>query len=125
MGNVIDIGTDIIEIERIRSGHKRYGAAFLERIFTPGEMEYCHRFSDPHPHIAVRFAAKEAVIKAITTLWNKPISWHNISIHNLPSGKPEVVFGLPIAEALKEYKILITLSHSREYATATAILIKQ
>jgi holo-[acyl-carrier protein] synthase len=122
---VISIGTDIIEIERIRSSLLRYKEKFLKRIFTPHEKAYCEKFKDPYPHFAVRFAGKEAIIKALSAVWQHPISWDHIEIQNLPQGMPQVFFLPPLDEYFSDFYMLITLSHCKMYATATALLCQK
>ena len=62
--NVLGVGTDLIEVERVRSSLEQHGDRFLEKVFTPVEREYCQGMADPAPHLAARFAAKEAIAKA-------------------------------------------------------------
>ncbi|NGX62394.1 MAG: Holo-[acyl-carrier-protein] synthase, partial [Chlamydiae bacterium] len=84
------VGTDIIEVSRIRIALERHGDRFLERIFTEKERAYSKRASDPIPHLAGRFAAKEAIVKALGTGIGKEVSWQEVEILNDPLGKPEV-----------------------------------
>lgn len=64
---IVGIGTDIVEISRIKNAVAKWGERFLRKIFTENEISYCYKKKDPFPHLAVRFAAKEAVIKALST----------------------------------------------------------
>jgi holo-[acyl-carrier protein] synthase len=82
------IGTDIVEIYRIKDAVEKWGERFLKKIFTENEIAYCNKKKDPYPHLAVRFAAKEAVIKASSLLRDKRLAFHDIEILNEPSGKP-------------------------------------
>ncbi len=109
------LGIDIIEIKRIRSIAKER-KSFLSRVFTDEEIRYCQRKKDIWQHFAVRFAAKEAVWKAL----GKPgLRLKNISVKNLPSGKPEVILGGKINK-----NIYLSLSHCENYAVAQAITVK-
>jgi len=118
------IGTDIIEIERIRKAVERYGHRFLNRIYTHREQEYCLAHRDSAPRLAGRFAAKEAVLKAIGTGLRTEISWLDIEIINNHDGKPEVVLSDHLKELLsfdQNSSIEISISHCHAYATAFAI----
>ncbi len=122
MKEVLGIGTDIIEIERIREAISRHPERFLETLFTEKERAYCSRFAEPIPHYAGRFAAKEAVLKALGTGLQKEISWKDIEILSDVYGKPEVHLSSRMRGEYPEAIFLISISHGREYATATAIL---
>ncbi|OGO06994.1 MAG: holo-[acyl-carrier-protein] synthase [Chloroflexi bacterium RBG_13_57_8] len=114
------IGTDIIEIERIRQAIKRYGDRFLNRVFTRAELSiYGH-----HAHsLAASFASKEAVMKLLGT-GNRGVAWREIETLYLPTGKPLIKLTGRAAKQAKKLgikEIDVSLAHSREYATATAI----
>lgn len=111
------LGTDIIEIERIRNAYNRFGKRFLDRIFTAKEQVYCKKYKDPSAHLAARFAAKEAVAKALGTGFQNNFSFLDIEILNDDLGKPLVY----LSDKLYGYVVHVTLSHCREYATATAV----
>ena len=118
----IRIGTDIIEISRIKRSIEDTDNKFIERIYTNNEIEYCEsRKSQKYQHYAVRFAGKEAVFKAISsTLKNKfEIDWKDIEILNDSSGRPYVnILKSKISEKIN---IDISLSHCKEYAVANVI----
>ncbi|OGB87233.1 holo-[acyl-carrier-protein] synthase [candidate division WOR-1 bacterium RIFCSPLOWO2_02_FULL_46_20] len=114
------IGVDIIEIERIKESVKKYGASFLNKVFTLGEIEYCRKHKAMRfPELAVRFAAKEAYSKAVGTGITGPgegkngLGWHDIEVANESSGRPFLCI-----KGKKAKKVLISLSHSRDYAVA-------
>ncbi|HCJ67071.1 MAG TPA: holo-[acyl-carrier-protein] synthase [Elusimicrobia bacterium] len=109
------LGVDIVEIKRIRSIAKKRGS-FLNRVFTDEEIRYCQRKKDSWQHFAVRFAAKEAVWKALGKLG---LRLKNISVTNRPSGKPEVILNGKINR-----NIHLSLSHCKDYAVAQAIKVK-
>ena len=114
------IGIDIIEIARIQRAMDRWGESFLHRVYTEPELKLCRKNSSP---LAVRFAGKEAVMKALGT-GTKGISWREIEILAEPSGKPFVhLYGKAQdkADGLGLDKLAISLSHSREYAVAFVV----
>ncbi|MBA3957648.1 MAG: holo-ACP synthase [Parachlamydiaceae bacterium] len=115
------LGTDIIEIERIRASIAHHQQHFLDKIFTAGEQSYCHKYNDSTPHFAGRFAAKEAVIKALGSGFRSDFSWLDIEILNDSEGKPEVFLAEGLRIKFGNPNILISISHCREYATATAL----
>ncbi len=106
---ICGIGTDIIELDRIRSAIDSKGARFINKVFTPSEQAYCSKYDDPIPHYAGRFAAKEAVIKALGVA----TPWLAIEIHLNEQGKPTAI--------VDEQEIMVSISHSRDYATAIAL----
>ena len=108
-------GIDIIEIERINKAIKRWGKNFLEHIFNPEEIEYASQQHFPAQHYAARFAAKEAIYKAIGT--GLQLAWKDITILNDKEGQP-------YCRLSKAYpnKISISLSHSKNYAIANCII---
>jgi holo-[acyl-carrier protein] synthase len=124
MGTVIGIGIDLEEIARVERVFSAPRA--LARVFTPHEIAYCqpkrHRFE----HLAVRFAAKEAVFKALGTGLSEGLHWTHAEVRNEPSGKPYLVLSgaaKDLADRLGVHTILISLSHSRQYAIAQVILL--
>lgn len=120
---IIAVGNDIIEVARIKAVLERRGQSFLKRILTEREMLYCLRFNPPYTRIAGRFAAKEAVSKALGTGIGKEISWHDIEIINEPSGKPRVLLSAKAELTLSStHEILLSISHCKEFAMATALL---
>jgi holo-[acyl-carrier protein] synthase len=121
---IIGIGTDIVEIERIRKMIEHHGDHFLNRCFTPREIEYASRHRDSAIRFAGRWAAKEAVVKALGTGFVQGITFHDIEVVSLHTGQPTVRLSgdaLLISQQLKIVEVKLTISHAREYATATAI----
>lgn len=117
------VGVDIVEIERIRNSVGTFGDAFLERVYTAEEIAYCMKRRDPHPSLSARFAAKEAVIKAITTEDTIPL--RDIEVIILDSGKPSIRPGVKLREVLEALcisNIHLSLSHEKNYAVAYALL---
>lgn len=119
----IGVGTDIIEVERIAASIERQGQRFLDRLFTPNEQEYCQRHRESARHYAGRFAAKEAIVKAFGTGISQEITWTDLEIINDERGRPEVQIRGELTERLQNCEIKVSISHCKEYATATALLL--
>ena len=115
-------GTDIIEISRIRDSIERSGEKFINILFTPAEIEYCEsKRNAKYYHYAGRFAAKEAIFKAVSPLLENKfdISWHNAEVINDENGNPEIRFIDIKFNKIKN--IDISISHWKEYAIATVV----
>ena len=121
---ILGIGNDIIEIERIRKSIDTYGLRLIARLFTTKEQDYCLKYKDPVPHFAGRFSAKEAVAKALGTGFGEHASWLDIEILNENSGKPCVYFSNTLEKKVKGTSLLISISHCQLYVTAFAIWVK-
>ena len=117
------VGTDIIEVRRIKEAIDRHGDRFIDRLFTKREKLYCQRYRDPIPRYAGRFAAKEAILKALGTGLRPEITWQEIEIMNDPQGKPEAHLSERLKRIFPMTHLFISISHCEEYATATAILV--
>jgi len=123
---VIGIGIDIIEIERIKNSIDKFGRGFLNKIYTQNELDYCLAKHNKYQHLAARFAAKEAIYKAIATGWEKDATWKSMEISNEPNGMPIVKFIGKLKEFLADDKdIKISISHSENYVTCVAIIYKK
>jgi holo-[acyl-carrier protein] synthase len=123
---VIGIGTDIVECLRIAQMIERHGELFLTRVFTPPEIEYCSSRKAATQHYAGRWAAKEAILKALGTGWSRGIRWRDMEIRNDAAGKPSVALGggaRELCERLGIGDILISISHCRTHATALAVAV--
>ncbi|MBC8290449.1 MAG: holo-ACP synthase [Planctomycetes bacterium] len=121
---IVGLGTDIVEIVRIGEMIDRHGEAFLNRIYTQEEIRYCQKRKHCNEAFAGRWAAKEAVMKALGTGFIRGIGWQDIEILAEQSGKPYVNIRGGAGEFAKKIgvdRVLITISHCRAYATATAI----
>ncbi len=119
----ITCGTDIIEINRIKESVENLGEPFLAKIYTQEEIEYCEsKKNAKYQHYAARFAAKEAVFKAISnSLENKfEIGWKNIQIKNEQNGRPKIE--LLECDSYKIKNIDISISHCKEYAVAMVVV---
>jgi holo-[acyl-carrier protein] synthase len=124
MSSIIGIGTDITECLRIARMIERHGEAFIARVYTPAEIRYCQSRKQSTQHFTGRWAAKEAVLKALGTGWRRGISWRDIEILNEPGGKPLVTLTGGAREAAQQLGItemLITISHCHTHATAYAL----
>ena len=118
------LGTDIVEIHRIREMMDRHGERFLERCFTPGEIAYARRHKEDSIRFAGRWAAKEAVVKVLGTGFVKGISFHDIEVLPQHTGQPVARLSggaLEVADRLGITEVKVSISHSRDYAVATAI----
>lgn len=120
---IFGIGIDIIEIERIQKSIERFEKIFLNKIYTKTELDYCMSKKNKYQHFAARFAAKEAIAKALATGWSKGFRWKDIEIYNEKSGMPNVRLSGKLNKFLGEDKLLkITMSHSEHYVTCFAII---
>lgn len=119
-GRRLYVGVDIIEIERIKLTLSRYPSRFLEKIYTPGEQAYCRGRA---PQLASRFAAKEAVMKALGT-GARGVGWRDIEVQRKRGRAPEIVLhdrAKARAESMGIVRIAVSLSHSREFAIASVV----
>ena len=119
----VKTGTDIIEVERIKESIEKLGDKFLNRVFTENEIKYCEEKNiSKYEHYAARFAAKEAIFKAISPLLDNKFSidWTDIEILNDDQGRPYAVLS---KENFKNINIDISLSHIKEYAIAMAVTV--
>lgn len=124
---IFGAGVDIVEVFRMADAIGKWGDNFLTKIFTPKEINYSasRRFS--HQHFAARFAAKEAVVKAFGEPRRFPLKWTDIEIFNDKEGKPVIEFhgdALKLKKRKKVNDIIVSMSHSKNYAIANVILLK-
>jgi holo-[acyl-carrier protein] synthase len=120
------VGTDLVEIARFARALARHGARLERRLFTPGERADCRARPDPASHFAVRFAAKEAVLKLLGTGWGRGVGWTDVEIGRGSSGAPEVrLHGRARVQAaeLGIGPIAVSMSHSGRDAMAVAAAI--
>jgi holo-[acyl-carrier protein] synthase len=124
--NIIGIGTDIIECERIDRMIQRHGSHFIDRVFTKREIQYCTDRKSSDQHFAGRWAAKEAVLKALGTGWISGIAWTDVEVINESSGKPQIKLhggAKKIATEKKITEIHLSISHCKSHAIAFATAI--
>ncbi|GAB4242215.1 MAG: holo-ACP synthase [Candidatus Methylacidiphilales bacterium] len=125
-GQVIGHGIDLVENARIARSVEMFGERFLDRVFTTAEIEYCRRQADPVPHLAVRWAAKEAVGKAFGTGLGEQIGWLDIEVTRDAGGRPGIMFhgdGACLAETAGVRVAQVSLSHTKDYAMASVLLV--
>ena len=123
---IYGIGIDIVKIERIKKAHEKWGRRFFEKILTENELAYCFKKQVPYPSLAVRFAAKEALIKAIGA--EISVNMKDMEILNDDRGRPSMKVKNNLAEFFREKRIMqthLSLSHEKEYAVACVVLEKQ
>ncbi len=128
MSEIFGVGTDITECLRIARMIERHGELFIARVYTPEEIRYCQNRKQATQHFAGRWAAKEAVLKALGTGWRRGISWRDIEIRATPSGRPVVALRGVIRELVEQLgvtRILVSISHCRTHATAYAMAIRK
>ncbi len=116
---IIGTGVDITEVRRIRQAVEKWGDDFLERIFTKSEIKNAKSKTSFYQHLAGRFAAKEAIFKAVG---DNQLSWHDIQIHNDSEGKPVCVF---LNGRGKDKNVCISISHVKTYAVANAVVTQK
>jgi holo-[acyl-carrier protein] synthase len=117
---ICGVGTDIVEIVRIREAVEKWGDHFLNKVFNSKELTYCYSKNDPVMHLAARFAAKEACIKALSTIKSGDLSMKDIGVSNDETGKPSISIHKKgvIPDVMKLH---LSISHERNYAVASVI----
>jgi len=124
MSRIVGVGVDIVEVDRVRRLIVRHGERFLRRVFTDQEVQYCQRAVHSAQRFATRFAAKEAVLKALGVGWQKGVSFREVEVRINKLGAPSVELGgraLEISRSLSVERLFISLSHDRNYAVALAV----
>jgi holo-[acyl-carrier protein] synthase len=122
---IIGSGIDLIEIARIQHSTDRYGARFLDRVYTAGEQAYCLRKRNAAESLAARFAAKEAGAKALGTGISQGVNWLEIEVVREPGGRPGLKFygrAAKRAERLGVRNAALSLTHTSELAMASVVL---
>lgn len=122
---VLGVGLDLVDVPRFAGTLERQGDAFLRRVFTAAEREYCEAKRFPVPHFAARFAAKEAVSKAFGTGIGAEIGWLDIEVFHGPKGAPGVRLlgrGAVLAQDRSVREVLLTLTHTEQQAGALVVL---
>lgn len=122
---IVGLGIDIVEIRRMQEVLARHGSRFKNRVFSTDEQEYCQRHRDPSPSFAARFAAKEALFKAIGTGWSEGVTWQDVEVVRAASGAPGLRLGGAAAAralALGTQKTHLSLSHTNDSAVAIVVL---
>lgn len=121
---IVSTGTDLVEIRRFERVLKEWGERFEARIFTEGEREYCRRRAPSAVHLAARFAAKEAVMKALGTGWSRGVRWRDIEIVRAPGGPPSIRLHGASAEIARGRgigRLHVSLTHDAGIALAFVV----
>lgn len=124
--SVFGIGIDVVEVSRIERMLEDYGERFIEKVFTPGERDYCEKASRPALHYAARFCAKEAVAKALGTGIGARLEWLDMEVRRDEAGAPRLELsgaGRRFVEANGILEVKISLTHAKEYAAANAVAL--
>ena len=124
---IVGSGIDIVEISRFKKAKKKWGKGFLNKIFTENEIDYSKKRRFQEQHLAARFAAKEAVLKAFGDKISSVHNWQDIEILNDKSGKPYCSFHRSAKKLKKIEKInqvVLSMAHCKGHAVATAMLIR-
>jgi holo-[acyl-carrier protein] synthase len=122
---IVGSGIDLTEIDRIQKSIERYGARFLDRVFTPAEQEYCLRKRRAAESFAARFAAKEAGAKALGTGISHGVTWTEIEVTREPGGKPSLRFhgrAAQMAARIGVAHAAVSLTHTADLAMASVLL---
>jgi holo-[acyl-carrier protein] synthase len=122
---IVGTGVDLAEVARVKASIERFGAKFIQRIYTPAEIAYVERKANKFERYAARFAAKEAGMKAIGTGWRRGVRWQDFEVANLPSGKPTLRFhgvAAAIAEKIGARNVSLSITHTAELGMAHVIL---
>jgi holo-[acyl-carrier protein] synthase len=123
--NIVGVGSDLMEIKRLATAGEKYGDRLYQRVFTEAEIAYCESRSHPHQHYAARFAAKEAVFKALGSGWAQGVSWMDVEVIRQEKGPPSLrISGVAkkLADGLGVSRTHLSLSHTRELAMANVVL---
>jgi holo-[acyl-carrier protein] synthase len=124
--NILGIGTDITECLRIARMIERHGEQFMNRVYTDEEIRYCQNRREATQHFTGRWAAKEAVLKALGIGSRRGIAWRDIEIRNEPAGRPVVAVRGGIKDVVQRLgvaQVFVSISHCRTHATAYAIAL--
>jgi holo-[acyl-carrier protein] synthase len=120
MKHIVGVGCDLIEIARIKNACQK-NTSFIHKILLPSEVKYCEQFQEPFAHIAARFAAKEAVSKALGVGFGESLGFHDIEIKHNDKNKPYVLLSPKAQEFFRDINLEISLSHTQEHAMAYVI----
>lgn len=126
-GEVVGVGIDLADVARIRGLLEKYGKSFLSKTFADAEAAHCMARANPAEALAARFAAKEAVAKALGTGFSAGVSPKGIAIENAPSGTPLARLDEAAQAAMEKIggkRVLVSLTHLKDYAQAVAVITK-
>ena len=120
---IYGVGIDLVKIERFKDAIEKWGDKFLKKVFTENEISYCYEKKNPYLSLAVRFAAKEALIKAIGS--EVPVLLTEIEVINAANGRPDIKISGRLKEFFSERSIkqtALSLSHEKDYGIACVVL---
>lgn len=119
---IVGIGTDLVKVSRMEAAHSRRGEAFLKRLFTEREIEYCMCHENSYPFLAARFAAKEALIKALPK--DVRATFLDMEVIRSAEGQPSFTLHGELANELAGMSIHLSLTHEKDYAIAFVVISK-
>lgn len=125
MATIVGIGVDVVDVKRMKIVLDARGTPLIKKIFTDAEVAYCISKKNSHEHFAARFAAKEAVSKAMQTGWTGKFRWRDVEVVNDPSGAPKIVLYDYVSEQLASCRIHISLSHTENTVVAFVVIEKK
>ena len=120
--SIIAIGVDLCDVQRLNKIISEHGERFLKKVYTTGEIIYCAKKSNGSTAYAARFAAKEALLKAIGTGLRDGINWKDIEVVNDELGKPEFKLYGKTSSVIGNRRVMVSLSHTHEYAVAFVVI---
>ena len=121
---IVGMGIDIAEVERVKAAIERHGEAFLRRVYTPRERQYCEKFKNKYERYAGRFAAKEATMKALGTGWSRGVRWVDVEVVRQGGGRPTISLAgeaAKVASALGVERVALSITHTSAQAFAQVI----
>jgi len=121
---IVGLGVDIAEVGRMKTAIERHGEAFLRRVYTAREREYCERFKNKYERYAGRFAAKEAAMKALGTAWSRGVRWVDVEVVREKGGRPTMKLAgeaAKVAERMGVKNIALSITHTAQQAFAQVI----
>jgi len=121
---IVGMGIDIAEVERVKAAIERHGEAFLRRVYTPRERQYCEKFKNKYERYAGRFAAKEATMKALGTGWSRGVRWVDVEVVRQSGGRPTISLAgevAKVASALGVERVALSITHTSAQAFAQVI----
>lgn len=121
---LMGFGIDAVEIARFERVCKRSGVRFLKRLFTVGELQYARRHRNPYPHLAARFAAKEACLKALPSLRAEITNWTMMEVRVLKTGQPVLDLSPSLAKRHRRLTLVLSISHTDTLAVAGVIAVE-
>jgi holo-[acyl-carrier protein] synthase len=122
MSRILGIGVDVVDGQRMKDVLEKQGKVFLDKVFSDMEVTYCKTRKKPYIHFGARFAAKEAVAKAMRTGWSGAFHWRDIEVVNDQSGAPHILLSRDVARALDQCTVHLSLSHTDNTIVAFVVL---